>query len=218
MTSPKTNRLSVLFCFFLSVCFFLLLLVGCNKKETAEKNKQTSSNNTDPIARQFELDVNHYINSYNNMHWDEVIETTFPPMFGNKTKEDLMADYVKMAITGMNRQTDIIKIEKITPVVEDAGNLYAKIYFGANVQMNLLGTALENKDLIKYNLELSYDTEEVLFDESKSALTIDNAYCSMLAVSKKGSNIWKYIEIDHQKAPYLTQIIPIDVLKTLNNY
>jgi len=218
VSTPKSNRLSVFFCILLSGCLFLLLLVSCNKKEITEKGPNTASSNTNSQAQQFELDIKHYINSYNNAHWDEVVETMYPPMYNGKTKNDLMTDFVKSSLMGLDRQTNFKKIEKITPVVNTNGNLYAKIYFGADVQMNLSDEALKKKDFIKYNLELSYDTQDVLYDETKKAFTIKDAYCTMLAISKKGSNIWKYIEVDQQKAPYLSQVIPQEVLNTLNNY
>ncbi len=196
--------------------FLLLFLLACESKELIETPVQASAKTTqNSPERQFELDIEHYLNSYNDQHWDEVYLTTYPGVFGRKTKDDVVADFIQQDLFGIKRTVQLRKIEKVSPIVENEKNRYAKIYYDALVQIDLEGEALKNKDFIQTNVELSHDTPDVVFDENKNALLLD-AYCSMIAVSKKGSNIWKYIEVDKQKEPYYNQIIPEDILAQLD--
>jgi len=194
--------------------FLLLLLFACESKELVETQASTKTY-ANSIQQQFELDLQHYMDSYNAQHWDEVYLTTYSGVFGRKTKDEVTTDFIQQNLFGIKRTINLRKIEKISPVVEDDKNKYAKIYYDALVQINLEGEALKNKDFIKNNVELSHDTPDVIFDESNNALLLD-AYCSMIAVSKKGSNIWKYIEVDKQKEPYYNQIIPEAILAQLD--
>jgi len=209
----------------------MIILSSCNENTATNHNPSTTESlanaakisiKTSPQAsqhphyKQFNLDMQHYIDSYNKNYWDEVYETMYPPMHGGKSKDDVMTNFVKAKLMGMERQVNDVKIEKISDVVEDGKNLYCKIYFSSNVAVKVSGQALENKDYILTNLELSYDTQDINYDEATQTFNIPDAYTSMIAISKKGANLWKYIEIDKQKEPLLVNVIPKAVLDKLD--
>lgn len=207
-------------------CLLSLSFFACESNEDflEQKQQQTDQQNKQQnlqelpnhkYARQFQLDVNYYFDAYNRQDWDQVIETTYPLVFRSKKKEDRIVPFIQSTSMGIKRNTAIKKIEKISKVLVVDNKLYSKIYLGADVTVTLTGKALEGKDFIKTNLELSYDTQDLLFDEKKGSYHID-AYIVMLAISEKDSNLWKYIEIDKQKEPLLSTIIPQKVLDQLD--
>lgn len=202
----------------------VFLIFSCESKDLLEDktNMQTSVSqkfqkvqSTDPIKRQFQLDMEHYINSYNDSNWDEVITTSYPPLFGGKKKEDVLIDFIKSNQYGIKYNIDLNKIEKVSDIIEDDKNRYAKIHYSADVTVTLNGEALKNKDYIVSNLELSHDTPDLVLDETTNTVSID-AYSSMIAVSKKGSNIWKYIMVDKQKEQHYSAIVPQTILDQLD--
>jgi hypothetical protein len=202
------------------VLMMLLLVVACVPNDTSiiptATETTTPRSKKESYARQFELDITHYLTAYNNKRWEDIIDITYPKVYGNKTRDEKIMQYIQAEMMGMLRITKLQKIEKISDIITDKGNLYAKIYFGADVVVALSGEMLEKKEYIKTNLELSYDTQAVEFDEKLNAYTIKDAYVTMLAISEKGSNLWKYIEIDKQKEALLPQIIPAEILAQLD--
>ncbi len=201
---------------------FLLLFSACNSDETPSPAIQTAAAKSlgkdAKQFKQFELDIQHYLNSYNEEHWDEVLNVTYMPMYGGKSKDDVMKDFVQAKLMGMKRTVELKKIEKVSKIVEDARYKYAKIFISTSVDVELTGQALENKDFMKMNMELSYDTQDVVYQEDKQTLSIKDAYTSIIAVSKKRSNMWHYIEVDKQKEPLLVHIIPEKVLDELDGF
>ncbi len=197
----------------------LFFLLACTSNElpnntaTQTVNKQTHFS----LQDQFKTDLTHYFNSYNQGDWREVIETTYPKIYGNKTDEEIMTDFVRMNMSGIKRSIDFGEIEKVSSIIEDAQHKYAKIFYNAFVSVELDDKAVQNKENIQTNLELSYDTPDVKYDESTQTFFID-AYNSIIAIADKSAKntIWKYIEVDKQKEPYYAQVIPQNILDQLN--
>ena len=202
------------------ISFLIFALSACEMPNTETSNttplQKKHTTIEESLRNQFELDIKHYINSYNVERWEDVIDMLYPPTYGNKTRDDLITNYVKGKLMGMQRTTNLKKIEKVNKVVDFKDKMYAKIYYSGDVKVALSGEMLENKDFVKTNLELSYDTNDVVFDEKQNAYLINDAYVAMLAISKKGSNIWQYIEVDKQKEGAFSQIIPEEVLNQLD--
>ncbi|MGB1206577.1 MAG: hypothetical protein ACPG5B_13070 [Chitinophagales bacterium] len=204
--------------FFISFLFFALSACQMQNSATpkvASKQKMQKST-TEVLQNQFEADIKHYLNSYNTESWENVIDMLYPPTYGNKTRDDLMMNYVQGKLMGMQRNTKLNEIEKVSKVIGFKDKMYAKIYYSGDVKVALSGEMLANKDFVKSNLELSYDTNDVVFDEKENAFLINDAYVAMLAISKKGSNIWQYIEVDKQKEGLFSKIIPAEVLNQLD--
>lgn len=180
--------------------------------EQGSLQKQTGIQEANKEIRQFTLDLNHYFNSYNTKDWDQVVELTYDPVFGGKPRNERIADYVVANMNGMERTISNVKIEKVLKGEEDKDNKYAKIFYSATVSVKLKDSMVEHKEAILTNLELSYDTKEISFNETNNEFIIP-AYAYMLAISKKGSNdYWEYIEVDKQKEPYLSQVVPEDLV------
>lgn len=202
-----------------SSLLLLIFLFSCESKgdllEQKSKTQSSTSQFTDPTENQFALDVQHYVNSVNNEDWQEVILTTFPPVYGSKDNKEVIQDFVQAKTFGIQRSIQLNKIEKITKIIEDEENRYAKIYLNAIITFKLTGQAEEKKDILKTNIELSYDTPEVHFNPMRNTLTVE-AYYPFIAISKKGSNIWKYIEVDKQKEPSYGNIISQKILDQLD--
>lgn len=198
------------------VVFMMTACESIQKEEPQITYASLSPNFTkDNAEKQFNLDLQHYFTSLNEGRWEEVILTTYPKIHGKKTHREIVQGYIKSMVFGVKRKVDLKKIERITPLVEDQDNQYARIYYGAAVEVELSGEAIDQRDLIKTDLELSYDTPDVVYDEVQHKFLID-AYSSMIAISEKGSNIWKYIDVDKQKESQYHRIIPEAVLAQLD--
>jgi hypothetical protein len=204
--------------FFISMLF--VAMSACQTPESqpnkTKANQTAKKSSSETLHKQFELDITYYINSYNAESWENVIDMLYPPTYGNKTRDDLITNYIQTKLAGMQRTTKLHKIEKVGKVVDFKDKMYCKIYYSGAVKVALSGKMLENKDFVKTNLELSYDTNEVVFDEKENILNIADAYVAMLAISQKGSNIWQYIEVDKQKEGLFSHIIPEEVLNQLD--
>ena len=201
------------------IALFFITMSACQTPESqSTKTAKTSVKKTEEetLRNQFQLDITHYINSYNEERWENVIDMLYPPTYGNKTRDDLITNYIKGKMMGMQRSTKLHKIEKVGKVVDFEKKMYCKIYYSGDVKVALSGEMLENKEFVKTNLELSYDTNDVVFDEKENAFLIKDAYVSMLAISEKGANIWQYIEVDKQKEGLFSKIIPEEVLAQLD--
>lgn len=203
----------------LLLCMLGLLTVSCektNKPETQANYASLAPQFTkDNVKKQFDLDLQHYFTSLNEGRWDEVILTTYPKIHGKKTHREIVQGYIENTVFGVKRKVNLKGIERVTDLVEDQNNQYARIYYAALVEVELSGDALERKELIRTNLELSFDTPDVVYDEMQHKFLID-AYTSMIAISEKGSNIWKYIDVDKQKEPAYHTIIPTEILAQLD--
>jgi len=189
-----------------------IVFSSCGTDMLEQGQKQTTTQSANKELKQFSLDLNHYFNSYNTKDWDQVVELTYDPVFGGKPRNERIADYVVANTNGMERTISNVKIEKVLKGEEDKKNKYAKIFYSATVSVKLKDSMIEHKEAIRTNLELSYDTQDVVYDEASHEFTIP-AYAYMLAISKKGSNdYWEYIEVDKQKEPYLSQVVPEDLV------
>lgn len=196
----------------------IYLLTGCNTNENPVIQqagiKTVAADNlsaADKMERQFKQDITHYINSYNDERWEDVYEMMDPLAKGQKTRDEVITSFIQSKLMGMQRRTELKGIEKISNIITKNNKQYCRIFFGATAKVKLGGKALEGKQYIQQNLELSYDTNDVQYDEATQTVTIPDAYQSMLAISEIGSNIWHYIEVDKQKEAAIAQMIGADV-------
>ena len=153
------------------IALFFITMSACQTSDSQPtKTAKTSVKKTEgkSLRNQFQLDITHYINSYNAESWENVIDMLYPPTYGNKTRDDLITNYIKGKMMGMQRSTKLHKIEKISKVVSFGKKMYCKIYYSGDVKVILSGEMLENKEFVKTNLELSYDTNDVVFDEKEN--------------------------------------------------
>jgi|GEM_PF-3929450 len=189
-----------------------IVFSSCGTDMLEQGQKQTITQGANNEFKQFSLDLNHYFNSYNTKDWDQVVELTYDPVFGGKPRNERIADYVVANTNGMERTISNVKVEKVLKGEEDKKNKYAKIFYSAIVSVKLKDSMVAHKEAILTNLELSYDTKDIVYNEDTHEFTIP-AYAYMLAISKKGSNdYWEYIEVDKQKEPYLSQVVPEDLV------
>ena len=134
------------------IALFFITMSACQTSDSQPtKTAKTSVKKTEgkSLRNQFQLDITHYINSYNEERWENVIDMLYPPTYGNKTRDDLITNYIKGKMMGMQRSTKLHKIEKISKVVSFGKKMYCKIYYSGDVKVILSGEMLENKELLK---------------------------------------------------------------------
>lgn len=199
----------------------ILSLFSCQKQDQVQTlqttNKQSLNVSTDKkiLYNQIQLDIEHYYDSYNNARWDDVIDMMYQKAWGNKTRNEVVADFAKMTSMGIDRNVYVKRIEKISKVVEHNGTKYCKVYLGSDVKVYVKDMMLERKDFMQRELELSYDTNDVAFNEEENFFYLD-AYHYLIAISEKGTNAWSYLEVDKQKEPLLEQFFEEEVWSQLD--
>lgn len=192
--------------------FINIICIAC--QPVTEKGKQGADskvNVEDRIKNQIKNDLNFYVESLNTKQFDELVELTYPKLFGAKGKKDFKTDLIKQNIYGVYKEINQFKIESISPVYNHKNEHYVQIFSTGDIKLHVSGEALQTIERIKVELELSYDTSDAQIENN--SIVIKDAYFSFIAISKKGSNfLWKYIEVDKQKEPFYDAIIPAEVL------
>jgi len=200
---------------------YLVLIIGisasaCNPTDRVitHSNDSQAQSFDDRISRQVEADLKHYFLSLNNDDIDQVVNMTYPKLFGSSGIKGAKENYIRQKMQGLSKKVELKQIDKVSPLIEADGNYYAIVNATGNASVVLSNNLKESRPYIKSNFELSYDSK--CTSESESELMINDAHIQFIAISEKGSNFfWQYIEVDRQKLPYYNQIIPEEVLSEI---
>lgn len=167
------------------------------------------------IEDRFLSDLEDYSKAYSGSDWKEVTDMIYPKLFTITPKEQMIQMMSKLDSVGLKMTFKIEKLEKITEPVTSGTEKFRRIDYNSRMTITVGPSQELNIDLYKENFEATFGKENITFDSSKKQFNI-NAHQSMIAVSNKDTDEWKYIEFNGGKADaILTQLIPEDVLNKL---
>lgn len=192
--------------------FILLSISGCSSSDVVSyKGRNESKTLEQRMAQQFDTDLNHYFKSMNNYDIDQVVEMTYPKLYGQKGIKGAKENYIMQKARGLQKKVYLKQINKVSSIIETDEKYYAIIEATGDASLTLDPILKEHKAYIQNSFELSYDMKCSF--ETDTELRIEDAHLQFIAISEKGSNYyWQYIEVDRQKLPYYNQIIPEKVL------
>jgi hypothetical protein len=130
------------------------------------------------------------------------------------SKEKMIDTFKSLETAGIYMTTQFTDIDKITPIVYYENLEYCRIYYTGIAKLKIDGVTIKNKNLIYKNLIAIYGINNVKFDEENNTFII-NINKSMIAISEKGTDSWKYIEYNEQNNKVFLKLIPKKVLTQL---
>nr|WP_320118320.1 hypothetical protein [uncultured Marinifilum sp.] len=167
------------------------------------------------LKQHFEKDIISYTSAFNNKQWNVVTQMMYPRVFEMMSKENMIMIMQGMDNMGINMTTDFKSIDKISDVVKFGNEKYCKIHYYGIIKVKLSGLMSQGASLVQTKFETEFGKENVNYNEESNSFTI-KAHRSMVAVANKGSDIWKYIDINSPQARGLQKLIPSAVKKKLN--
>ena len=183
-----------------SLLILLLILVSCSGNK---------------IEDRFLSDLEDYSEAYNNNNWEKVVSMIYPKLFVITPKDEMIQMMKKLDSVGIKMTLNINNIEKITDIITNGNENFCRIDYNSHMNVAIGTTQLPNIALYKESFESNFGKENVKYDDSKKQFDI-NAHQSMIAVSNKDSNEWKYIEFNSGQADsIIEQLLPVEVLKKL---
>jgi hypothetical protein len=165
----------------------------------------------------FLSDLENYSQAYNNRNWEKVADMIYPKLFTFTTREEMIKTMSKLDSVGLKMNFNVKSIEKISEIIPSGNEKFCRIDYKSLMLITVEPIQLPNLDLYKESFEKTFGKENIKYDDNKKLFTI-NAHQTMIAVSDKKSDTWKYVEFNSGQADYMTtQLIPEDVLKKIKN-
>jgi hypothetical protein len=201
---------------------FSILTIACS----SESNKQSSNaseatqeelnqeNGYSALEQEVKTDLNNYLEAFNKKQWEQVLDMLYPRLFELISKEDMVRSYTQLEEMGMNIQSSLKAINKVSAPVEEAGDQFWRVYYNAEIRIHLGEKMLINQETFQNRFMDLYGTSNVKFYEESSTFVID-AKKSMLAIQQKGSSSKKYLEYNEDQMETLNDIVPPVVLEQL---
>lgn len=91
---------------------------------------------------------------------------------------------------------------------------FGKIDYLGEITMKLSGEMLEMKEMLKTSFASAFGEKNITFNEKTNSFHI-NSIKSMLAVSPKGENNWKFIEFNKSKTRMLKMLVSKEILQKI---
>ncbi|WP_372751126.1 hypothetical protein [Labilibaculum sp.] len=175
----------------------------------------TSSFAQKQLQEHFKKDLINYTSAFNNKEWNTLTQMMYPPMFEMMSKENMVQGLEQMDKIGVNMTTDFKSIDNVSEVVVNGSEKYCKIQYYGIINIKLSGLMSQGSLLLQSQFENEFGKENVTYKEENNSFTI-HAHRSMLAISHKNSDDWKYIDVDSPKAKGLKKLIPEKVQQQFN--
>lgn len=179
------------------------------EKTLPNKNEIRTSNKS--LQNTFKVDIVNYLKAFNEKDWDGVIEKIYPKLFDLVNKEQMIDTFKSFETMGLYMTVQFTNIDNITPIVYFENLEYCRVYYNGIAKLKINSASLKNKNQLYKNLVSTYGTNNIKFDKENNTFIL-NITKSMIAISEKGTNSWKYIEYNEQNNKVFLKLIPEEVL------
>ena len=181
---------------------FLLIALSFNSCSN-DKQKQES----------IKFDFEAYFNAIKNKNIDQAVNSIYPRFFEIVPKDQM----VKMLNSTYNNpqlgfEVDDFKIKNIKEVEELNNLFYSIIQYQFQLKLKLKSEDLQKSqsDLQK-SMEDRFGSENVKYDDANNTFTV-NSSKKAIGISENGVSGWKFVILEDEYKPYLTEIIPKKIL------
>jgi hypothetical protein len=175
----------------------------------------TSCGQNNNLNKRFQKDIIKYREACNDKDWDKVIDMIYPKLFDSLSKPQMTLFFMLAESIGPKTVLEFNRIDSLSDIFVNGNEKYCRIYYSGLLKFNI-GGDISSKDVdqLKKNCEDKYGAKNFQFDE-KQHLFIIKSDQSMIAISDKDKNDWKYVEYSGAMKQMFIKIIPEEVHKML---
>ncbi|MEZ4959825.1 MAG: hypothetical protein R2830_08405 [Saprospiraceae bacterium] len=161
--------------------------------------------------------VGEYFEATEKKDWKGVMDMIYPKLFSYIGKEDMAQVFKDMESEGMNIEMKNFEAKSISDIVVFGGEKFALLNY--DVGMTIFLTSQEFRDssvqaILKTSFETSYGADNIIHNKANYSFDI-NAFRSMFAVAREGSDEWFFVENDPTQDELTAMLIPEEVRRQL---
>lgn len=165
------------------------------------------------LTERFKADITSYTEAYNKGEWNKVADLIYPKLYSVSSKEELIATMSSLDSMGMKTVITLNNIDKISEVFTHVDEKFCLIKYKTTLDITIEKSMIDKINELKSGFEAQFGKENIRFDEKLNKFNI-SATQTMVAISPKDKDEWKYIEHDESQPDYITKmIIPEEILK-----
>jgi len=183
---------------------FLLIISSTTTKLTEEQK----------LKQLFRTELTAYAKDFNTKNWEGVADRIDPKLFDYMPKEKMVEMFKGMAESGMEMTLGTPDVKTISEVLIHENEKFCKIDYLGEITMKLSGEMLEMKEMLKTSFASAFGEKNITFNEKTNSFHI-NSIKSMLVVSPKDENNWKFIEFNKSKTKVLKMLVPKEILQKI---
>lgn len=167
------------------------------------------------LNKRFQKDIEKYTKAYNSKDWEKVTQMIYPKLFGILPKQQMILYFMLSESIGPKTVLEFNRIDSISDIIVSGDEQYCRVFYNGMIPLSITGDLLsKNMDQLKKSYQDKYVSENVQIVEKKH-LIMFQVYQSMIAISGKGKNDWKYVEYAGNMKEMLLRIIPEEVHQKL---
>ncbi len=161
-----------------------------------------------------------YIEATNAGNWDTVLDMVYEKLFDQVPKDQMKQAFSQMSAMGMKMEVQDYTIAKMSDKMQEDGADFVIVEYDAQEKLMLTGPQFSNEAVIeqmKGQFNSIYGADKVSYDKETNTFSLKGQK-TMLAVSKDGSDEWKFIEYNTtnpMQAQLFQQIVPEKILTKL---
>ncbi len=188
---------------YLSLFIIILLLTGCTANQE--------------LKELFRADISNLLSAYNNSEWEKAADMLYPKFFLAVRRSQVIETWKHLDSAGMTRRFKLKDIDKISEILSAGNEDFCRAYYSVEIEITLNPLQYGNLEHFIEDFNEDYGKENVLYNEAEHQFII-NAQQSVIAVSLKGSGVWKYLELNNEHAfDTVAQVVPKEIMEKLIN-
>ncbi|WP_394706642.1 hypothetical protein [uncultured Draconibacterium sp.] len=164
-------------------------------------------------SQNLERDYLKYLNALNNSNYDEAMDFIPEKVFEIASKESIIEQFEFIKNEYGKLYTANFKIIESKSIIEHLDTLYSKVYYSADVVLELKDDKLNRVESLIASFGQKYPKDNIKFNKNKSEIRIKNLN-SFYAISTDEGENWKFLENVHETI--YSRFIPSKILIELN--
>jgi hypothetical protein len=174
-----------------------------------------SCGQNDNLNKKFQKDIKEYTEAYSDHDWEKVTDMIWPKLFDSLPKQQMILFLMLSESIGPKTVMEFNKMDSLSEIIVNGDEKYCRIFYSVFIRCAVSGDLWsKDNEHVRKSLEEKYGADKIQFDEKKHLVIIPSVR-SMIAISGKNKNDWKYVEYSGTMGSMFIKLIPEEVQKKL---
>lgn len=168
------------------------------------------------LKERFNKDANSFFKLFNKENWMGMTDMMYPKLFTIATKEQMITALAQIGESGMKMTINEVNIYKVSNPIEEEGEVFRKLSYNAKMEIKISGEMLESYSMLEESFKGVFGENNVKYDKEISTFKI-NSDKALIAIAKKKSSDWKYLEFNESQPAMLQALFPDSVYQSFKS-